>query len=183
MSIQNQPDDPVLSALGRLKFAVVGLERGQSLRPYNRRASDLFAREGLREDLLESRPSHPLAKYLRTLLDAPATEDLEEVSHRLTFPNGSVYRVEASRPSSKGRRRLLMLFIELLGEPLELDRFVFTARETEIAQYLVRGATTAEISEALGIGVETLRTHLKRMFSKTNTRSRLELVARLMGSS
>lgn len=182
MTSRDGADDPVLSALGRLKFAVVGVESGRSLRPYNRKAIDLFAKEGLREDLIESRPSHPLSKFLRTLIDAPATEHVEDVPHRLTFPNGAVYRIEASRPSSKGRRRLLMLFIELIGEQLDLEGYVFTAREAEIAQHLLRGASTTEISDSLGIGVETLRTHLKRMFSKTNTRSRLELVTKLMRS-
>ena len=182
MTPDERADDPVLSALGRLKFAVIAVESGQYLRPYNRRARELFAREALREDLLESRPAHPLSTYLRKLVDASPLEDIEDISERLTFPNGAIYRVEASRPSTKGRRRLLILFIELLGEPLQADAFVFTPREAEIARHLVRGATTDELCESLGMGVETLKTHLKRMFAKTNTRNRLELVAKLMGS-
>jgi DNA-binding CsgD family transcriptional regulator len=53
----------------------------------------------------------------------------------------------------------------------------FTTRESEILLLLAQGLPNKEIGERLFIGSETVKTHLKNLFAKTNVRSRTELLA------
>ena len=174
-------DDAIRSALGRLKVAVFGVERGEILRPYNAMATQLLQREALREDLMTQRPSHPLALYLRAVLDGSSLPDGAGV---LTFPSGAAYRADASQPSRKGRHRLLMLFIEAVAESTPnkraLDAWPFTPRERAVVDQLLTGAKTDEICAALAISTDTLKTHVKNLFAKTGSRTRAELVAKLL---
>ena len=57
-----------------------------------------------------------------------------------------------------------------------------TAAESRIAGGIVQGRTLQEIAGEAGISLETVRTHLKRIFRKTSTRRQAELV-RLFVSS
>lgn len=52
-----------------------------------------------------------------------------------------------------------------------------TAREREVLVALARGASNAEIAQQLGIGVETVRTHVANVFSKIGVDSRLQALA------
>jgi DNA-binding NarL/FixJ family response regulator len=53
-----------------------------------------------------------------------------------------------------------------------------TPREEETLVLLTKGYANQEIAEQLAIGVETVRTHLKRIYGKLHVRSRAEAVAR-----
>ncbi|MFG1654274.1 LuxR C-terminal-related transcriptional regulator [Micromonospora sp. NPDC049275] len=53
-----------------------------------------------------------------------------------------------------------------------------TAREAEVLRLLVAGATNREIAERLGVGVETVKTHVRRLLRKLDARSRAGLAAR-----
>jgi len=57
--------------------------------------------------------------------------------------------------------------------------FDLTMRESEVASLLVRGSSNREIAEALHISEHTVKTHLKGIFNKTDTRSRGQAVARI----
>lgn len=60
--------------------------------------------------------------------------------------------------------------------PAELRRvFGFTGAEARVADALVAGMGTAEISEAFGIRRDTARSHIKRLLAKTGTRGNTEL--------
>jgi DNA-binding CsgD family transcriptional regulator len=52
-----------------------------------------------------------------------------------------------------------------------------TRRELEILQLLSDGADTEEISRSLGIGPETIKTHIRRLLPKLQARSRTHAVA------
>ena len=54
-----------------------------------------------------------------------------------------------------------------------------TPAEARVTLELAHGATTAEVASALGIQVNTVRAHLKSVFSKTGTRSQPQLLERL----
>jgi DNA-binding CsgD family transcriptional regulator len=56
-----------------------------------------------------------------------------------------------------------------------------TARETELVDLLVDGADTRSIAGALYLSEHTVQDHLKSIFSKTGTRNRRTLLARLTG--
>ncbi|TVT50117.1 MAG: hypothetical protein FHK82_16505, partial [Sedimenticola thiotaurini] len=63
-----------------------------------------------------------------------------------------------------------------LGDSIQ-QRYRLTKTETNITLYLIQGRETKEITELLDIQRETLKTHLKNIFKKTNTHRQSELIS------
>jgi DNA-binding CsgD family transcriptional regulator len=57
-----------------------------------------------------------------------------------------------------------------------------TERETKLAVLLLEGLDLHEISEHMAVSIHTVRTHLRHLFEKTNTRRQAELIRRLSGN-
>ena len=57
-----------------------------------------------------------------------------------------------------------------------------TPREQEVLALLAQGQLYKEIAGALGIGVETVRTHLSSIYSKLHVRTRTEAVVKYLGT-
>jgi DNA-binding NarL/FixJ family response regulator len=55
-----------------------------------------------------------------------------------------------------------------------------TAREEEILVFLTKGYSNKEIADQLGLSIETVRSHLKNIYTKMHVRSRAEAVAHYM---
>src|SRR6185436_17078058 len=55
-----------------------------------------------------------------------------------------------------------------------------TAREADVAGYVVRGFTNAEIGTALSLSAHTVRNHLAAAFKKAGVTTRAELVGVLL---
>jgi len=55
---------------------------------------------------------------------------------------------------------------------------LLTRREVEVLPQLQRGDSNAQIALALGVGVETVRTHARNIYRKLGVRTRRELAAR-----
>lgn len=53
-------------------------------------------------------------------------------------------------------------------------------REQAVLECLTRGLTYKAIADQLGISIETIRTHLKRVYQKLHVRSRTEAVAKYL---
>jgi DNA-binding CsgD family transcriptional regulator len=66
-----------------------------------------------------------------------------------------------------------------LVAPLLLKAYGLTAREQDVAQLMLRGATTIQAAGRLGISPHTVTDHLKSVFDKTGARTRGELSATL----
>jgi DNA-binding CsgD family transcriptional regulator len=60
------------------------------------------------------------------------------------------------------------------------DFYDFTPSEARLANQLMNGATLSDSASALGIRLQTAKSHLKRIFSKTHTQRQSELVHLLM---
>ena len=60
--------------------------------------------------------------------------------------------------------------------PLLMTAYGLTEREREVASHVLRGASTAQIAEALVVSTHTVQQHLKSIFDKTGVRSRRDLV-------
>lgn len=58
-----------------------------------------------------------------------------------------------------------------------------TPRELEILEQLVKGSLYKEIASNLGIGLETVRTHLHHVYTKLHVRTRTEAVVKYLGHS
>jgi DNA-binding CsgD family transcriptional regulator len=63
--------------------------------------------------------------------------------------------------------------------PLIVDAYGLTKREGEITRLVLRGLSTAEVSEELYITPNTVRDHFKAIFDKVEVRSRRELVGQV----
>jgi DNA-binding CsgD family transcriptional regulator len=87
-------------------------------------------------------------------------------------------------PGSDNRTALVELYDQDSG--LEVDAgdlcrlYGFTRGEAALALHLVRGKTIDEAAAALFISPHTARTHLKRIFMKTDTNRQTELVVRML---
>ena len=57
--------------------------------------------------------------------------------------------------------------------------FRLSARESEVAVFLVQGLSNHEIGEALCISEHTVKSHLKSIFQKTGVTSRTQAIARI----
>ena len=55
--------------------------------------------------------------------------------------------------------------------------------DEDVADLLARGADPACIARTLGISLDTVRTHLKHVYRKTNTHSQCDVVRLMLASS
>ena len=112
---------------------------------------------------------------------------LPRTSHRLPLRVAVIplWRLEGSAPAGSAAR--VALFVKETDGPRTVDRealadvFRLTARESEIAALLISGTDLVAVAAQLGIGLGTVRHHLKRLFDKTDTHSQSALIARLLG--
>ena len=175
-------DDAFRSALERLGVAILICEGERTVRPSNKAGALVFERESLTQDLLRSRPSHPLSELVRRVQSGDISS-----SSIVKFPSGSRYSVEPSRRSDKGRDRWLLLLIRPIAAERRSDveaalqTLDLTEKEREVARLLAAGESSAEIQKSLGISANTLKTHLARLFENSGTSSRAQFVARLLG--
>jgi DNA-binding CsgD family transcriptional regulator len=180
-SAEEGRDQEIRSALERLPLAVIVIEDGATLRAYNRRATALFERESIADDLLKSRPSHPLARFIASALDDD--EEADPVA-LLEFPSGVRYHVELSQRSPKGRGRMLMLLLQPHNATISFeamfDKWQLTAREREVVTGLIDRRDSDSLCEAMHISPETLKTHIRNILGKAEVRSRTELIATLL---
>jgi DNA-binding CsgD family transcriptional regulator len=101
----------------------------------------------------------------------------------------SVELPEFSRADVLALRRLqpLVEHAYLCAEPKEQPLHGvcngLTAREAEVAQLVGKGATNAEIAQALHVSPATVKTHLTRIYTKTGVRTRTQLAILVGGAS
>ena len=88
---------------------------------------------------------------------------------------GLSYSTRMNRPAVEGRRKGSEI-------QLRLDRSPLTKREKEVVSLLVSGASTRQIADHTNLTVATVHTYLKRIYSKLGVHSRVELVARMVGT-
>jgi DNA-binding CsgD family transcriptional regulator len=67
--------------------------------------------------------------------------------------------------------------------PWLTDTFHLTRREADVADLLASGSDPACIARTLGISLDTVRTHLKHVYRKTNTHSQCDVVRLMLALS
>jgi DNA-binding CsgD family transcriptional regulator len=117
--------------------------------------------------------------------------------------DSSLQRMEVARPSGKPPLRVLLMpapeqqtfgFSSPAVTVLVIDAgigwnpdvyvlselFSLTPSEARVAARLLLGEDLKEAAAALGVGMETVRTHVKRVMAKTSTRRQGELISMLL---
>jgi DNA-binding NarL/FixJ family response regulator len=62
------------------------------------------------------------------------------------------------------------------------DEAVLTARERDVLACLAQGRTNRQIAQELFVGVETVKSHLSRLYTKLEARDRHDAVARALAA-
>jgi DNA-binding CsgD family transcriptional regulator len=135
---------------------------------------------------------------LRKLLDEAITtpERGEPKGSPITLPRKAAHSALIVRvvpgpgldcwPGTESRAALMTLYDQDMGlevdEPVLCKLYGLTRGEAGLAAHLLKGKSIEEAAEALFISPHTARTHLKRIFMKTDTH-RHELVVRMFSSS
>lgn len=171
-----------VSALMRLPNPVFSLDSTRMLRPLNSAARTASEGEGLTADLYTRLADHPLSRILRLCLTGQSDG---ATTHRAVFPGGSTYEVEISARSPRGSERIILVILrdvtqrDQVLEEIRFDDWALTDRERQIVRLLAAGHSSNEICSHLDVARSTLKSHLMHIFSKSSTRSRTELLARL----
>lgn len=102
---------------------------------------------------------------------------------QLRTASGHWLVLHASRLAGRGAPGHIAVIFEVAQPaeiaPLLVQIYDLSKRESEIMRLVVRGHSTAEISETFHISSNTVQDHLKAIFDKVGVRSRRELVGRL----
>ena len=75
----------------------------------------------------------------------------------------------------------LVAHMSTAAPPATVGLSRLSARETEILTHLAQGFRYKEIADTLGINVETVRTHLRRIYEKLQVTSRTEATLKFLG--
>jgi DNA-binding NarL/FixJ family response regulator len=78
-------------------------------------------------------------------------------------------------------RKVVQSFYQAPAERLETEGL--SPREREVLELLARGYFYKEITEALGISMSTVNTHVRRVYEKLHVHSRAQAVAKLADMS
>ncbi len=101
--------------------------------------------------------------------------------HALT---GDWIGLHASRLRSAAGEEQIAVVVELIDAhatvPLMLSAYRLSPREAQVAQLVLRGASTRVIVDTLHTSPHTVQDHLKTVFAKTGVNSRRDLVAHLI---
>jgi DNA-binding NarL/FixJ family response regulator len=86
---------------------------------------------------------------------------------------------EGGAPMSPGIARRVMESLHVGETGRELEQL--TPRELEVLKLLAAGKSYKMVASEIGIGLETVRTHIRRVYEKLHVHSVTEAIARLRG--
>ncbi|WP_158563165.1 helix-turn-helix transcriptional regulator [Chitinophaga silvatica] len=74
-------------------------------------------------------------------------------------------------------QRMVHTLVNIERQPLDVD---LSKREQQILHHLMKGASYKMVAGHLGISIETVRHHIKRLYKKLGIRSKGEIIAKMM---
>jgi DNA-binding NarL/FixJ family response regulator len=113
--------------------------------------------------------NHPSSSECRQMLSFGATACLAKSTESRDV-------LHAIHLASRGLHVLPAVAVGAAAPPTGPE--LLTPRESEVLELLQAGRSNAEIAQALHLGVETVRTHARRIYRKLGVRTRRELHAR-----
>lgn len=159
------------------------------------RGRRLIASNAEARRLIETSVLHRALDGTLTSRDAEVRETLERSFHHvatrqaelasLSVPSSSRPLQMTVLPNQPPDGTLLVVFIDpdrsvSCSPNIYAQLYGLTAGESRVAQQLVMGRSPREAAEALGVGVETVRTHLKNALAKVGCHRQADLVRRLV---
>jgi DNA-binding NarL/FixJ family response regulator/PAS domain-containing protein len=186
-------------ALDHWAVGVILLDRSSRVLSVNRAAEEILRRrDGLTvvSQGLRAAYSHETGRLTEAIRDVIAHRPFER------RPSGGVVTVSRDRASSplelliaplgsqradldETRARCVVFVTDPAARPmgsagLLQDLYGLTETEAKVASLLVCGKNVNTISDELSVTLNTTRTHVKRVLTKTNTRRQSELVGLLV---
>ncbi len=107
---------------------------------------------------------------------------------RLHLAGGQWVSMSAARlgATGPGQNRAIAVTLQTASPADRMAVFAraggLTARETELVRQLGDGTDTRHLARSLGVSEHTVQDHLKAIFAKTSTSSRIQLVTRAFGT-
>jgi DNA-binding CsgD family transcriptional regulator len=162
---------PLPDAPGVLEFDASGrLERASSTaEPLLEELSGTTAEDGWRSVAVQA-----VASATRQAIESRASELPSSVVKTLA---GTWLVLHGALLGERGVAVFIQRAHPTLVAPLLLKAHGLTAREQEVTQWLLRGATTAQTAQRLSISPHTVNEHVKSIYDKTGARTRGELLA------
>jgi DNA-binding CsgD family transcriptional regulator len=123
-----------------------------------------------------------VAQLMKTARTSVRDQDLQ-VRQLVPHPDTPVliWGIGLPDPNDPDEGHILVLLEESQRHSAELlraaqQRFMFTDRDAEVVQHLLKGWTNKEIANALHIGEQAVKEHIRRLMIKTGSRTRAALV-------
>ncbi len=185
-------DGPLEQAIDRMAAGLLLLDRRGEVAAMNAAAARILARDAglsVRRRRLTAGHRHQDWLLQRAVARATAPLSLDRVGEALTLTGpdgaGSVSILISPLPHERSRREAFGAIV-MLGEPSRVARenvidFVqavhgLTPAEARLAQAIAAGTALKDYAEAAGVSINTVRTHLAHIFTKTDTRRQSDLV-------
>lgn len=86
--------------------------------------------------------------------------------------------LDGGAPMSPSIARMVISSMQQAIAPVTENEYQLTAREKETLQLLSKGNSFKMIAAELGISIDTVRTHIKRIYDKLHVRSQIEAVSK-----
>lgn len=86
--------------------------------------------------------------------------------------------LDGGAPMSPSIARMVITNMQQPLQPVAENDYQLTAREKETLQLLSKGNSFKMIAAELGISIDTVRTHIKRIYDKLHVRSQIEAVSK-----
>jgi DNA-binding CsgD family transcriptional regulator len=123
-----------------------------------------------------------LPAAMREALEEMKVQTADDLPHVWVVPDAALIVRTIPLHSFDGTEPLTTLIVERFSPRNYVRtlsaRYGLSARENDVLQLLLRGATNDDIAASLQIAPSTAIFHVKRLMAKTAARNRTELVAR-----
>jgi DNA-binding CsgD family transcriptional regulator len=131
-------------------------------------------------------PAAVLAVAGRALRTAEHPDQPGEIAFARVLARSGRWIVLHGASLFSDRRRRVAVIVEPAHPariaPLLMAAFGLTDREQEITRLVLQGGSTTEIANSLVVSPHTVQEHLKKVFEKTDVRSRRDLVGKVFFS-
>jgi DNA-binding NarL/FixJ family response regulator len=119
------------------------------------------------------------------LLATEAGVDARPARARVHLQHGAWLSLHAARMVGPGSGADIAVSIETTSPTQRIDLFSrahgLSPREAELVAAVARGSDTRQLADELYVSENTVQDHLKSIFTKTGTRNRRALMARVLG--